>query len=127
MPHFPSLQYINNLSEKINLTNVLSRAQGIYDQLFEVKDRLPNEVAVFLGFSLPPAPSAGSPGVSTFLDARHRSSVDEEGLLEACNFSLESTMPIPPVNSPVMGCLEVGEDVANSTDVQSTDSSADPL
>ncbi|VDD82414.1 unnamed protein product [Mesocestoides corti] len=54
------LQYINGLSEKINLQMVLSRAQGIYNQLTEVKDRLPSEVAITLGFV--PAPSSASDG-----------------------------------------------------------------
>ncbi|VDO08266.1 unnamed protein product [Rodentolepis nana] len=107
------LQYINNLSEMINLNNVLSRAQGIFNQLSEVRDCLPNEVAVFLGFA--PPPSSGPPG-----DGRHRSSVDEEGLLATCNFSLESAFPSsnsPPLNDNAndksISAVEVGEDATN--------------
>nr|CDS33332.1 TBC1 domain family 5 [Hymenolepis microstoma] len=117
------LQYINNLSEMINLNNILSRAQGIFNQLSEVRDRLPEEVAVFLGFAAPPS-SSRAPGTSqmysSFGDDRHRSSVDDEGLLTTCNFDLEAGLP--PSNSSPHGhnannksisSVEVGEDATN--------------
>ncbi|KAM3185571.1 hypothetical protein ACTXT7_006081 [Hymenolepis weldensis] len=129
------LQYINNLSEKINLNNILSRAQGIFNQLFEVRDRLPNEVAAFLGFTPSPSPS-GPPGTSrsySFGDGHHRSSVDEEGLLTTCDFALESALPLsvsPADNNNHIStsAVEVGEDATNCIlDVHTTtESSEDP-
>ncbi|VUZ50362.1 unnamed protein product [Hymenolepis diminuta] len=130
------LQYINNLSEKINLNNILSRAQGIFNQLSEVRDRLPNEVATFLGFA--PSPSAsgplGTPRSHSFGDGHHRSSVDEEGLLTTCNFALESALPpsanpADDSNQILTSAMEVGEDATNyMSDVHTTaESSEDPF
>ncbi|KAL5969816.1 TBC1 domain family member 15 [Taenia solium] len=105
------LQHINGLSERINLQNVLSRAQGIYHQLLEVKDRLPNDVAVCLGFALPAATSGGV-ATSASSDACHDNEGDFLPVIEDCGFGLEPTAASPPSSSH--SDLEVGEDIVMS-------------
>ncbi|VDK22394.1 unnamed protein product [Taenia asiatica] len=106
------LQHINGLSERINLQNVLSRAQGIYHQLLEVKDRLPNDVAVCLGFALPAATS-GVVATSASSDACHDNEGDFLPVIEDCGFGLEPTAASPS-SSSFHSDLEVGEDIVMS-------------
>ncbi|KAH9280221.1 TBC1 domain family member 17 [Echinococcus granulosus] len=106
------LQHINGLSERINLQNVLSRAQGIYNQLLEIKDHLPNEVAVCLGFALPAVTSAGI-ATSTSSDACHDNEEDFLPAIEDCGFGLEPTAASPS-SSSFHSDLEVGEDIVIS-------------
>ncbi|VDM18517.1 unnamed protein product, partial [Hydatigera taeniaeformis] len=123
------LQHIHGLSERINLQNVLSRAQGIYHQLLEVKDRLPNEVAVCLGFA-PPADTSADVAVSTPSDACLNKEEEFPPVTEACEFGLEFTTASPS-SSSFHSDLEVGGDivmsgrcVVNSTTTEGSDSLA---
>ena len=95
----------------------MSRAQGIYNQLAEVKDRLPTEVAVCFGFALPsslgdgrrPGQSNGEEGdlpVDFSLDPSARGFVVSGNMGPVSSFS--------PSSAPSNSSLEVGEDVADS-------------
>ncbi|KAL5107475.1 TBC1 domain family member 15 [Taenia crassiceps] len=106
------LQHINGLSERINLQNVLSRAQGIYYQLLEVKDRLPNDVAVCLGFALPDATSGGVT-TSALSDTCHDNEEDFLSVVEDCGFGLKPSAASPS-SSSLHSDLEVGENIIMS-------------
>lgn len=96
---------------------MLSRAQGIFNQLAEVKDRLPTQVAVCFGFALPTRSSS---------DMRLQDRVNTEAESVEFNFQpnpASFATPIPTVTAsfsassdPSDSSLELGEDVAVSAD-----------
>ncbi|VDN32907.1 unnamed protein product [Dibothriocephalus latus] len=72
-------QYINGLSEKINVKTTLIRAAGFYQQLLEVNDQLPDDVRVTLGF-IPPPPTdnVGQDAGTVDLEVRPTSSSNSD-------------------------------------------------